>query len=195
MSAVFNRMNTELVRLDGERKLLLAGVSHDVRTPLTRLRLALDALPEPVDRDIKQGAIADVEDIDAILDHFLSFVRTADDQTRVEGNLDELVATVCDRYERAGKAVRCDLGSLPLVHFYPVGLRRLLMNLIDNALKHGGGCAHARARRTSIRLSRCSIAVRVSPRLIFRECCNLFSAWTARVALAGLASVLPLPTA
>lgn len=151
LSAVFNRMNTELMRLDDDRKLLLAGVSHDVRTPLTRLRLALEALPEPVDRAIKQGAIADVEDIDAILDHFLSFVRAADDQTRVQGNLDELVAAVCDRYERSGKAVRCELGGLPLVHFYPLGLRRLLMNLIDNAVKHGGGHARVCTRQANDR--------------------------------------------
>lgn len=151
LSTVFNRMNAELARMDDERKLLLAGVSHDVRTPLTRLRLALDALPDPVGRAIKRGAIADVEDIDAILDHFLSFARSADDQTRVQGNLDELVATVCDRYERSGKAVQCELGGLPLVYFYPLGLRRLLMNLIDNALKHGGGHAHVRTRQESDR--------------------------------------------
>lgn len=151
LSTVFNRMNAELARMDEERKLLLAGVSHDVRTPLTRLRLALDALPEPVGRDIKRGAIADVEDIDAILDHFLSFARCADDQTRVQGNLDELVADVCDRYERSGKAVQCELGGLPLVHFYPLGLRRLLMNLIDNALKHGGGHARVRTRHENDR--------------------------------------------
>lgn len=149
LSTMFNRMNAELARMDNERKLLLAGVSHDVRTPLTRLRLAVDALSEPVGRDIKQGAIADVEDIDAILDHFLSFVGSADDQTRVQGNLDELVAAVCDRYERFGKAVLCELGDLPLVHFYPLGLRRLLVNLIDNALKHGGGHAHVRTRQAN----------------------------------------------
>ena len=81
VNRAFNRMTSQLQQSQRDRALLLAGVSHDLRTPLTRLRLSAEFLN---DEEMSQGIIADIEDMDAILDQFISFIRDgADEQPEI----------------------------------------------------------------------------------------------------------------
>ena len=75
VSRTFNLMSESLALLDSERTLLLAGVSHDLRTPLARLRLAIEMLPEAQCSAYKEGMIQDISDMDGIINQFLDFVR------------------------------------------------------------------------------------------------------------------------
>ncbi len=139
LSRAFNQMAADLKRLDDERALLLAGVSHDLRTPLSRIRLGLEMLDEKGDASLKPGMEKDIEDIDVAISQFLDFARTNEGETvSADGDLNALVRSACERSERNGMAVRLDLAPLPPLPLRPAAIQRLVVNLIENALRHGG---------------------------------------------------------
>jgi two-component system osmolarity sensor histidine kinase EnvZ len=141
LARAFNQMANDLQRTDADRALLLAGVSHDLRTPLSRIRLGVEMLGEHNDSDstLKSGMVQDIEDIDAVVGQFLDFARvTEEPHTATETDLNELVNSVLERYQRQGKAVTARLGKLALLPLKTLAMQRLLTNLIDNALRHGG---------------------------------------------------------
>jgi two-component system osmolarity sensor histidine kinase EnvZ len=139
LAHAFNTMAADLKRQDEERAFLLAGVSHDLRTPLSRIRLGLEMLDGKGDPALRAGLIQDVADIDAAIGQFLDFARLAEGEVAVpEGDLNAIVREVCDRYTRAGKAVSTRLDALPPLALRPSAVQRLVSNLIDNALRHGG---------------------------------------------------------
>jgi len=140
LAHAFNRMASDLKRLDEERALLLAGVSHDLRTPLARIRLGLEMMDDKSDGVLKSGMVRDIEDIDAAISQFLDFARITEGETAVaDGDLNAIVREVCERYARAGKFVATRLEDLPPLRLRPHAVRRLIANLVDNALRHGNG--------------------------------------------------------
>jgi two-component system, OmpR family, osmolarity sensor histidine kinase EnvZ len=132
----FNAMNEALVSADADRNLLLGGVSHDLRTPLSRLRLAVEMLPER--DDLKAGMVQDIDDMEAIIRQFLDFVRGAEGEAETIGDLNELVRAVAERFKRQGKWASLELEQLPELKFRPFALHRLLANLVGNAFHYGG---------------------------------------------------------
>jgi two-component system osmolarity sensor histidine kinase EnvZ len=140
LARAFNQMTTDLKRADDERALLLAGVSHDLRTPLSRVRLGLELLEDKGGTGLKSGIVQDIEDIDAAIDQFLDFARIGEGEAAVtDGDLNAIVRSVCERYTRAGKPVALRLAALPPLRLRPLAMQRLLANLVDNAVRHGGG--------------------------------------------------------
>lgn len=140
LAQAFNNMAADLKRMDDERALLLAGVSHDLRTPLARIRLGLEMMGSESDAELKAGLVQDIEDIDAAIGQFLDFARLRDTEEVVpDTDLDSLIENVVSRYTRGGKPVHAVPGHTPRIALRPRALQRLLANLIDNALKHGGG--------------------------------------------------------
>lgn len=134
----FNQMAEDIEQGGRERELMLAGVSHDLRTPLTRLRLSLELLPES-EREMVEDMIRDIEDMDAILDQFLAFIRDGRDEPVEEGDLTDLVREVVAPFNQTREQVRMALQPVPAMPLRRVSMKRLLGNLIDNALNHGGG--------------------------------------------------------
>lgn len=146
LSRTFNQMARDVQRLTAERTLLLAGVSHDLRTPLARLRLALEMLGDNAETALKEGMIQDVDDMDRIVEQFLAYVRDGEIEAVRTADLNELIRTAAATYRRQGHALALDLASLPPLALRATAMQRLLSNLIDNALRHGGGEIEVRTR-------------------------------------------------
>ncbi len=135
----FNEMSEALARLDSERTLLLAGVSHDLRTPLARLRLSVEMLPDTVGEEVRKGMIQDIADMDNIINQFLDFVRGVEGEPAQMVDINALIRSVADRHTRAGRNIQLSLSPTYLVSLRPLAMHRLIGNLIDNAFAYGNG--------------------------------------------------------
>jgi len=144
VSSAFNRMARDLEALERERAMVLAGISHDVRTPLSRLRLALEM--SGADAAAAQGMSADIDEMDQVIGQFLEFARG---DTEVRENLDPgaLLREVGEHYAKLGKDVKVAPAQIPPFAFARMALRRAITNLIDNALRYAGGPVEVEARR------------------------------------------------
>ncbi|HEX4986019.1 MAG TPA: ATP-binding protein [Burkholderiales bacterium] len=148
LSRAFNQMTSNLRQLDADRAVLLAGVSHDLRTPLSRLRLGVEMLEEGQDKGLRAGMIQDIEDIDAVINQFLDFARQGGNEPSRPGeDLNHIVSSVCERYARCGMAIRTRLGELPPLTLKPTATQRMVTNLVDNAVRHGGQDVEVRTER------------------------------------------------
>ena len=139
VSRTFNEMTEALVRLDTERTLLLAGVSHDLRTPLARLRLAVEMLPDQGCDNLKAGMVQDITDMDNIIHQFLDFVRGIEGEPTQMIDLNTLLKSLAERHIRSGRSLVLQLAPTHLIPLRPLAMQRLLGNLIDNAFAYGGG--------------------------------------------------------
>ncbi len=131
----FEDMARDVQRLDHDRSLLLAGVSHDLRTPLARVRLALEML-DPADAELRASVIQDIEDMDAIITQFLAYVHDGNDEATTRGDLNALVAQVARRMGAGDGEIHLALAALPPIAFKPLAMQRLLTNLLDNAVRY-----------------------------------------------------------
>lgn len=133
-AAAFVRMQERISRQIEQRTGMLAGVSHDLRTPLTRMKLQL-AMMEHVDG--AQELAADVSEMEQMIGGYLAFVRGEGSEKPEPGDLAALVVDVIAGFERAGKTiVRHGVDHLDLI-FRPQVLARAIGNLIGNAVRYG----------------------------------------------------------
>ncbi len=134
--AAFNRMQLRLNRFVQDRTQMLAAISHDLRTPLTSLRLRCEFLPDGEDRDRMLQTLAQME---SMLHATLSFARD-EHQGEENRNVDlvSLLHSLCDDYEDNGQPVECYAEGKRVYQCRPEVLRRVLQNLINNALKYAG---------------------------------------------------------
>ncbi len=134
----FNQMNADLARLDEDRALILAGISHDLRTPLTRLRMAIEM--SAADAATQRDMVADVEEMDRSIGQFLDFARTDAGEAVAATDLAALLDELAGQYRRRGADVVVDVGGLATITLplRPKAVRRAIANLVDNALRHAG---------------------------------------------------------
>ena len=132
----FNQMSQDLARLDADRALILAGVSHDLRTPLSRLRLSTEM--SAGDEGLKQGMIADIAEMDAIIGQFLDFARTQSEEPLALVDLAALAREAVEQRLRLGHRLQANIETVPEQPLRSMGIKRLIANLVDNALAYGG---------------------------------------------------------
>ncbi len=131
----FNDMQGRLQRLLRNRTTMLAALSHDLRTPLTLLRLRIEGLPENEDRD---RMLASIGTLDAMIDATLKFARdTTTPETWRPTDLTALLASITDDMEDAGMPVSMAPADPLVLGCQPGGLRRAVTNLLENAVKYG----------------------------------------------------------
>ena len=135
VSKAFNRMASSLESMERERAMVLAGISHDLRTPLSRLRLALEM--SGADRGESAAMIEDIGEMDAIIGQFLDFARGENEEKAVH-ELDALVQELGEHYQRLSKQVSVQAASGARFAFARMAVRRAIANLIDNALRYAG---------------------------------------------------------
>jgi two-component system osmolarity sensor histidine kinase EnvZ len=139
VSSTFNKMATALAELDAERTLILAGVSHDIRTPLARLRLAVEMLPDESCDSLKNGMIEDIADMDNIIHQFLDFVRGVEGEPTQLIDINSLLQGLHDRQSRAGRDLVVQMSATYAIPIRPLAMQRLLDNLVGNAYAYGHG--------------------------------------------------------
>ncbi len=131
----FNLMQERITHSLHNRTRMLAAVSHDLRTPLTRMRLQLDTNESETVRDKLRK---DIDLMQTMVSSALAFLRTGnDDESKEWLDLSALIATICDEYEEAGAAIRYEGPRQIRCFCRPDGMQRVLANLIDNALRFG----------------------------------------------------------
>ncbi len=136
VAAAFNQMRDDLARVEQERATFLAGVSHDLRTPLSRLRLGIEMLP--ADPETRQDLEQDIEDINSVISQFMDFARDENHEKPELTDLNLIAQHAADRARRAGAEITLELGDIPPTTMRPLAMQRVIVNLIDNALKHAG---------------------------------------------------------
>ncbi|MBX7200860.1 MAG: HAMP domain-containing protein [Rhodospirillaceae bacterium] len=133
----FTIMRERIQRQIAQRTEMLAGVSHDLRTPLTRMKLQL-AMMTGANSDDVTAMRDDVTEMEKMLESYLAFARGDGAEAAVGANPAELLADVVGRFRREGAEVALHLGNLPArMALKPIALGRCLGNLIANAVRYG----------------------------------------------------------
>ncbi|GGO71643.1 two-component system sensor histidine kinase EnvZ [Bowmanella pacifica] len=137
VTRAFNQMSRGIKQLEDDRALLTAGISHDLRTPLTRIRLATEMLPDE-QAWVRDGINHDIEDMNDIIDQFINYVRQ-DRQEKLERvNLNSLIDDVVRvRNIEENHQIDLNLAELPDLQLRKVAIKRVLDNLIENAFRYG----------------------------------------------------------
>ncbi len=117
---------------------MLAGVSHDIRTPLTKLRLAMAmAIPRGADDTFVASAESYLDHIDTILQQFMDYAGSGEREPPQQGDLNALIGQLAADFAGLGHEFELSLGEVPEFAYRPVSLMRLLMNLMHNAIAYG----------------------------------------------------------
>jgi len=139
-AAAFNLMQERLNRYVSNRTTMIGAIAHDLRTPLTRLRFRIEAAPD----ELKTKLAGDLDEMEAMVSSTLAFVQDATrpvERTKLE--ISSLVETVLDEAAETGADASIERAERAVVDGDPIALKRLVTNLVDNALKFG---SNARGR-------------------------------------------------
>ncbi len=136
-ASAFQQMRGRIERQISQRTMMLSGVSHDLRTPLTRMRLALALAEGDPEADALKN---DVDEMERMIDGFLAFARGEEGEVPTETNLENIILSIVEAEQAAGHAVTLinpDTGGDFNLLLRPDTTRRAIQNLIGNAVKYG----------------------------------------------------------
>ena len=134
VNAAFNQMTFEIQQAAKDRTVMLAGISHDLRTPLTRLRLTAEMMS---DKDLAEGMILDIADMDAILEQFIAFMRDGSDEALELTQINDILSEVAAQFSQQTTINLHLEPDLPTIALRRTAIKRLVGNLVNNALRYG----------------------------------------------------------
>lgn len=134
-AAAFNRMADDLARHERDRAEVLAGISHDLRTPLTRLRLEAELSVN--DDTSREAIVADIGQMEAVISQFMDYARGDAGEVPVDTDVDALLASIVARQQSLGRPLGVTLSPVGQIVVRPKALTRAVSNLLDNAWKYG----------------------------------------------------------
>ena len=139
MSRSFNQLVQSLDAAERERTLMLAGISHDLRTPLTKLRLGVEIQRDGADTELAASLTRSIAELDAIVGQFLDFAR-GDDAAMLpaeRASLESLAREIAASFADHGQALELEAAAAPPLPMRVALVRRAVVNLVENALRHG----------------------------------------------------------
>lgn len=140
LAQAFNRMSSDIKQLSENRTVIIAGISHDLRTPLTRLGLAVEMLSEDSDADLVAEIRRDLAAMKSLIGQFLQFSQGLEDEHPLQLDLWQIIAEQAADLRREGADVQQGGCGPPCLYVAdPVALQRVLANLLENAAHYGGG--------------------------------------------------------
>jgi two-component system, OmpR family, osmolarity sensor histidine kinase EnvZ len=139
LNARFNRMAADLDALEDDRRIALAGISHDIRSPLARLRMEIEL--SQLSEDEKLSMANEIQQVDRIVGQFVDFARAQSDVEYEEIDLNEEVSSGASRYrtqiERGELILHIEIHATKPWRGKAIDLHRVIANLFDNALRYG----------------------------------------------------------
>ena len=139
VTRAFNQMSRGIAALENDRRLLMAGVSHDLRTPLTRIRLATEMMNDEDDY-LREGIIYDIEDMNGIIDQFIEYLRHHKTDKLACEDINALVTEVVNCELKQQRVITFKGNpSVGLVPLSSVAIKRVITNMIENALRYSDG--------------------------------------------------------
>ena len=128
----FDKMRKRITIHLNQRSEMLSGISHDLRTPLTRLKLQLALLKQ---QDLAEKMSVDIEEMERMLNEYLEFSRHQKNEETEQTNLNNLIEEVVGKYNN--KKINIILDENLKINIRPNSIKRCLANLIDNGLSYG----------------------------------------------------------
>ncbi|WP_119467901.1 two-component system sensor histidine kinase EnvZ [Vibrio cholerae] len=139
VTRAFNRMSKGIQALEEDRALLMAGISHDIRTPLTRIRLATEMM-SPEDSYLAECIISDTEECNQIISQFMDYLKPVNREAFEAVDLNDIASDVASSEGGYEVQIETELqaGLAPALG-NPIAIKRSLSNLVVNALRYGNG--------------------------------------------------------
>jgi two-component system osmolarity sensor histidine kinase EnvZ len=140
LAKAFNRMSSDLQQLAENRTVMIAGISHDLRTPLTRLGLAVEMLDQDSNRQLIARIRHNLDTMNSLIRQFLQFSQGIEGETPVQLDLWQMVESLAADLKLDGSQIVLHRKDPPCVYFADAAaLERVLANLLKNAAQHGMG--------------------------------------------------------
>ena len=139
VTRAFNQMAAGVKQLTTDRTLLMAGVSHDLRTPLTRIRLVTEMM-NMEEAGLSESINKDIEECNAIIEQFINYLRTGEEMQMEACDLNAIIAEVVAAESGYERSIETSLSGGPLmVNVNPLSIKRALSNMVINAARYGDG--------------------------------------------------------
>lgn len=138
VTKAFNQMSYSMEQLEHDKALLMAGISHDLRTPLTRIRLASEMINSQ-DEYLKEGIAHDIEDMDAIINQFIDYIRQDQSSNHEQAQINDLIKDVAGSEANRSGVIEVNLAQLPTIPIQIVAIKRVISNFVENAFRYGNG--------------------------------------------------------
>ena len=139
VTRAFNHMAAGVKQLADDRTLLMAGVSHDLRTPLTRIRLATEMMGEQ-DGYLAESINKDIEECNAIIEQFIDYLRTGQEMPMEMADLNAVLGEVVAAESGYEREIATDLQAGEIqVRMHPLSIKRAVANMVVNAARYGNG--------------------------------------------------------